>query len=65
MLGNRFLGFHGGSHGVHDALELRQHAVAHQLDNPPVVFSDLGIDEVRAQGFEGRDRALLVSPDQP
>ncbi len=24
--------------------ELRQHAIAHQLDDPPVMLSDLGID---------------------
>jgi hypothetical protein len=56
--------FDGRAHGVHDAWELRQHAIAHKLDDPPMMRSDLGIDEIRAQGFEGRYRAFLVSADQ-
>ena len=47
------LRFHGGNDGVHDARELREHAIAHQLGDAPVVFGDLGIDEIGAQGFEG------------
>ncbi len=30
-----------------------------------MVLGDLWINEAHAQGFEGRDRALLISPDQP
>ncbi len=45
------------------ANQLRQHAVAHELDDAAMVFGELGVDEVRAQSFEGRNRALFVSPD--
>ena len=30
-----------------------------------MVLSDLGVDEIRAQGFESGYRGLLISPDQP
>ncbi len=63
-LGHRQLGFHGGADRVHHARELSQHAIAHQLDDTPVMLGERRIDEVRAQGFERRQRTFLVGPDQ-
>ncbi len=40
--------FYGRADGVDDTRELRQHTVAHELDDAAVMFSDLGFDEVRA-----------------
>ena len=39
------------SNGIHDARELRQHTVAHEFDDPPMVLSDLGIDVIGTQGL--------------
>jgi hypothetical protein len=64
VLGYRSLCLHGGSHGVHHAWELRQHPVAHELDDAPMIFGDLRIDDVRAEGLQSREGALLVGPDE-
>ena len=55
---------YGCADGVDDARELRQHTVAHKLDDPPMVLSDFGIDQIGAQGLEGRYCAFLVRADQ-
>jgi hypothetical protein len=62
---DRLLSFHGSTHRFYDAGELRQHSVAHQLDDAAIVLGELGVDEVRAQGLEGGERTFLVGPDQP
>ena len=55
----------GGAHRANDACELHQNAVAHQLDDPALMLAECGIDQFGSQGLESRERALLVSPDQP
>ncbi len=54
------LNFGGAAHRIDDAGELDQHPVAHELDDTAVVLCDLGIDKVRLQRFERRERAFLV-----
>ena len=65
MIGHCLLCFHGGVHCINDTRELHQHAIAHELDDTPMVLGDLGVDEIGTQCLESRDRAFLVSPDQP
>ena len=47
-------------HGVDDAPELHERAVAHQLDRAPVMRGDGRLDQVVAQGLEPGVRAGLV-----
>jgi hypothetical protein len=65
VIGDRALDLGGGAHGIDDAGELRQHAVAHELDDPPVVVGEHRVDQGRAQRPEGRDGAFFVGADQP
>ncbi len=37
--------FHRGTNGIHDASKLRQHPVAHELDDAAIVLGDLGLDQ--------------------
>ena len=50
----------GEGQGVDDAGELHQRAVAHQLDDGPLVLGRLGLDQLLAVGLELRERALFV-----
>ena len=52
-------------HGVGDALELDQHAVAGGLDDAAAVLGDGRIDELEPVGLEPRKRARLVDLHQP
>ncbi len=56
--------FHGRPNGIHDARELGKHAVAHELDDSPVMLGERRIDEISAQNLERRQRTFLVGPDQ-
>ena len=47
--GHGALDLHGAADGVHDARELDQRAVAHQLDDAAVVLGDRRIHELGAQ----------------
>ena len=50
----------GAAHGVDDAGELDQQAVAHGLDQPPVMGGDLRLEDLLQVGLEAGARALLV-----
>jgi hypothetical protein len=50
----------GEAHGIHDTAELHQRAVAHELDDPPVVLSGLGLDKLSSNCLERRERPGLV-----
>ena len=49
---------------VDDTRELDQRAVAHQLDDAPVVFGNRAIDQLFSVRPEAREGAFLVRPDQ-
>ena len=53
------------AHGVDDAAELDDRAVAGALDDAAVMDGDGGIDEIAAQGPEARERAILVRAREP
>ncbi len=63
-LGNRPLRLDGGTNRIDDTCELDQHAVAHELDDSPIVLRDRGIDDLRPQCLEGAKRAFLVRSNQ-
>jgi hypothetical protein len=50
----------GEVNGVYDAAKLHQGAVAHELDDAPVMLSGLGLDQFSAKCFERRERSCLV-----
>ena len=52
------------AHGIDHAAKLGQHPVPHELDDAPAMLGDLGIDDVLADRFEGREGAFLVGPDE-
>ena len=55
-LGHAALDRDGALHGVDHARELHQRAVAHQLDDAPVMRGDGGLDEVSAGALsDGRE----------
>ena len=47
-------------HGIRDARELDQHAVAGGLDQPPLVLGDRRVDQLETMGLETRERARLI-----
>jgi hypothetical protein len=55
----------GATHGVHDALELDDRAVAGALDDAPVMNRDRGVDEIAAEGSQAREDAILVRSREP
>ena len=59
------LDFDGAAHGVDDAAELDERAVAGQLNGAAAMQSDGGIDEVAAQSPEPRKRPVLIGPGEP
>ena len=59
------LHFDCATHGVDDAAELDEAAVAGALDDAPVVHGDGRIDEVAAQCPEPRKGAVLVRAGEP
>ncbi len=44
--------------------ELDQKAIAHQLDDAPLTFSDLRCDQLFAMGFERGQDARLILPNE-
>ena len=51
----------GAFDGVHDRAEFGQHAVAHELEDPPVMERDLRLEQLLASGHQPLMRALLVA----
>ena len=51
---------HGAGHRVHHRAELDDRAVAHQLDDAPVMLGQERIDHLTAQGFQGAKRPGFV-----
>ena len=64
-LGHAALDFDRAAHGIDDAGELDQHAVAGGLDDTAGMLGDLGIDQFAAMRLQSRERAFLVVADQP
>jgi hypothetical protein len=58
--GHLSLNIDSAFHGVYDAGELGQCAVAHQLDDAAMVRGDLGINELSAVDLEALERAGLI-----
>src|SRR5271170_4303814 len=54
------LNFDGAAHGVDDAAELDDRAVAGALDDAPIVHGDGGVNQIAAQRPEPRQDAILV-----
>ena len=55
----------GAAHGVDDADEFDQHAVAGGLDDTAAVLGDLWIDQFLAMRFQLAERAFFVGAHQP
>ena len=55
----------GAAHGVDDAAELDEAAVAGALDDAPMMRVDGGVDQIAAQPPQPRQRAILVRPRKP
>ena len=64
-LDHRVLHFDGAAHGVDDAAELDERAVAGALDDAPVMHGDGRIDQIAAQRPQPRQRAILVRAGEP
>jgi hypothetical protein len=55
----------GASHGIDNAAELDQRAIARALHHAPLVHGDGGIDQVGPQGAQSRERAVFVCAGEP
>ncbi len=64
-LDDRVLDLDRAAHGVDDAAELDQGAVARALHDAAVVKRDRGIDQIAAQRPQPRQRALLIRTGEP
>src|SRR5207302_7673306 len=64
LLGHAALNFDGTSHGVEDAGELNESAVAGILDDAPAIISDFGIKKRLPKSFQLRQGAFFVDPYQ-
>jgi hypothetical protein len=62
-LNHAVLHLDGAAHGVNDAAELDQDAVAGALHHTAVMHGDGRIDQIAAQPSEPRQRAILVGPN--
>jgi hypothetical protein len=60
-LGEPALDAHGAFDRIDDRAELGKHAVAHQLENPPVMERDLWLEEFLASRHQTFVSALLVA----
>ena len=58
------LDFDGAAHGVDDATELDERAIAGQLDGAAVMHGDGRVDEVAAESPEPRERLVLIGPGE-
>ena len=61
-LGHTALNIDGVRNRIDRAAELDQRPVARRLDDATIVLDDLGMEKLRPQGFEPRERTFLVSP---
>ena len=59
------LHFDRATHGVDDAAEFDDRAVAGALDDPSVMHRDRRVDEIAAQRPQPRQDAILVRPGEP
>ena len=59
------LDFGGALHGVGNALEFHQHAVAGGLDDAALALGDRGVEELDPVGLEPREGARLVGFHEP
>ena len=59
---HRLLDGRGAGHRVHDAGELDEEAVAHGLEEPPLMLGDLGLDHLGAERPDRGEGAGLVLP---
>jgi hypothetical protein len=64
-LGRTRLDLDRAAYGVDDARELAQEAVAHQLDDPPAVLGQEGLDQLLPARLESLQGAGLVALHQP
>ena len=55
----------GATHGVDDAAELDDRAVAGALHNAPVMHRDDGVDEIAAKRSQARKDPILVRACEP
>ena len=53
------------AHGVDDAAEFDDRAVAGALDDAPMMRGDRGIDKIAAEAAQSRKRAILVRAGKP
>jgi hypothetical protein len=60
-LDHAILNLDGAAHGIDDATELDQDAVAGALDRPAVMRRDGGNDQITPQRPQPRQRPILVS----
>ena len=56
---------HGAGHGIDDALEHQERAIAHQLDDPAVMARDQRVDEFGTDSLEPGDGPRLVGLHHP
>ncbi len=63
-LGHPELNLHRAARSIEHAVELDQEAVAHGLENAPVVSGDGGIEEFPPMGFHRAESALFVGLHQ-
>src|SRR5271170_3910535 len=61
---HRVLHFDGATHGVDDAAELYDVAVAGCFDDAPVMHCDGGVDQIAAQRPEPRQDSIFVRASQ-
>jgi hypothetical protein len=59
------LHFDGAAHGIHHAAKLDEDAIARPLNDPAVMQSDGGVEQIAAERPQPRQRSLLVGSGQP
>jgi hypothetical protein len=64
-LQHRLLHVDGALHGLGDAAELNEQAIARGLDETAVMLGDLGIDQLAAERAELLKRSRFVGLHQP
>ena len=59
------LHFYGAAHGIDDAAEFDNRAVAGPFDETSAIGGDGGVDQIAAQPPKTRQGAVLVRPSEP